>query len=226
MNPRPAALSLVRGRIACAALLCAAGFSVIAARLVEVMLFGVSVAAGISSAEPAHPMRTDLLDRNGVLIARDLPVSDLYASPANFWDINEAAHQLAQVTGADEAHLKETFAPKRGYVLVQRGLTPDARDAAMRLGLPGLTFESRYKRYYPAGRIVAHAVGQVDPDDNGISGLELGLNEKVRGSSDAAPITLSLDMRVQYVLEHEIDQAVKSFRAKAAGGIVLDVINL
>jgi cell division protein FtsI (penicillin-binding protein 3) len=223
MDARPAALSLVRSRIALAALFCAAGFSVIAARLAEVMVFGVGLAANANVAEAARPMRTDLLDRNGVLIARDLPVSDLYASPATFWDTNEAARALSQVTGAEEGHLKEAFAPKRGYVLVQRGLTPDARDAAMRLGLPGLTFEPSYKRYYPAGRIVSHAVGQVDPDDNGISGLELGLNDKVRGSSDAAPITLSLDMRVQYVLEHEIDEAVKSFRAKAAGGIVLNV---
>ena len=223
MDARPAALSLVRSRIALAALLCAAGFSVIAARLTEVMVFGVGAAGVATVAEPAHPMRADLVDRNGVLIARDLPVSDLYASPATFWDTNEASHALAQVTGAEEGHLEEAFAPKRGYVLVQRGLTPDARDAVMRLGLPGLTFEPNYKRYYPAGRIVAHAVGQVDPDDNGISGLELGLNDKVRGRADAAPITLSLDMRVQYVLEHEIDEAMKSFRAKAAGGIVLNV---
>jgi cell division protein FtsI (penicillin-binding protein 3) len=204
-------------------LFCAAGFSVIAARLAEVMVFGVGATSGAVVSQTAHPMRADLLDRNGVLIARDLPVSDLYASPGTFWDTNEAAHALAEVTGADESRLNESFAPKRGYVLVQRGLTPDARDAAMRLGLPGLTFEPSYKRYYPAGRIVAHAVGQVDPDDNGVSGLELGLNDRVRGKADASPITLSLDMRVQYVLEHEIDEAVKSFRAKAAGGIVLNV---
>jgi cell division protein FtsI (penicillin-binding protein 3) len=93
----------------------------------------------------------------------------------------------------------------------------------MRLGLPGLNFEGDYKRFYPSGRIVAHAVGQVDTDDHGVSGLELGLEDRVRGPRDAAPIVLSLDMRIQYVLEHEIEEAAHAFRTKAAGGIVLNV---
>lgn len=214
--------SLVRSRIAVAAAFCAAAFSIVAARLVDVMVFGAAPARAYVAAA-SQPMRADLVDRNGVLIARDLPVSDLYATPAAFWDIAESARELAKATGANEAHLKAAFAAKRGYVLVQRGLTPDHRDAVMRLGLPGLTFEDGYKRYYPSGRIVSHAVGQVDTDRHGVSGLELGLEEQVRGMGGAAPIALSLDMRVQYVLEHEIEEVARAFKTKAAGGIVLNV---
>jgi cell division protein FtsI (penicillin-binding protein 3) len=222
MAKRQVTPALVRSRIALAAAFCAAVFSIVAARLVDVMVFG---AGSVQSANvaPAHPMRADLVDRNGALIARDLPVSDLYAMPASFWDPAGAARDLARITGADEVHLRAAFAPKRGYILVQRGLTPDRRDAVMHLGLPGLNFEDGYKRYYPSGRIVAHAVGQVDTDDHGVSGLELGLEDRVRGTRDAAPIMLSLDMRIQYVLEHEIEEAAHEFRTKAAGGIVLNV---
>jgi cell division protein FtsI (penicillin-binding protein 3) len=221
MDARSAPNALVKSRIGLAAGLCAAAFSVIVARLVEVMVFGASV-AGVAAAEPSRPpMRADFVDRNGVLIARDLPVSDLYASPAAFWDADEAANGLAKVTGADAMRLKELFAEKRGYVLVRRGLSPDVRDGVMRLGLPGLTFEKSYRRYYPAGRILSHAVGQVDPDDNGVSGLELGLDNQVRGRDK--PLELSFDMRVQYVLEHEMRETVRAFTAKAAGGLVLDV---
>ena len=222
MKRRPVAPALVRSRIALAAIFCAAAFSIVAARLVDVMLFGAGPRTATASAL-VHPMRADLVDRSGVLIARDLPVSDLYAMPAALWDTDEAAQELAQATGADEAHLKAAFAQKRGYIPVQRGLAPDRRDAVMRLGLPGLNFEDGYKRFYPGGRIVAHAVGQVDTDDHGVSGLELGLEERVRGTRDAAPIVLSLDMRIQYVLEHEIEEAARAFRTKAAGGIVLNV---
>jgi cell division protein FtsI (penicillin-binding protein 3) len=222
MKARPVAPSLVRSRIALAALFCATAFSIVAARLVDVMVFGAGPRTA-GAASIAHPMRADLVDRNGVLIARDLPVSDLYAMPAALWDTEEAAHELEDAAGADETHLKAAFAPKRGYILVQRGLTPDRRDAVMRLGLPGLNFEDGYKRFYPSGRIVAHAVGQVDTDDHGVSGLELGLESSVRGSRDAAPIVLSLDMRIQYVLEHEIEEAAHAFHTKAAGGIVLNV---
>ena len=221
MDARSAPNTLVKSRIGLAAGLCAAAFSVIVARLFEVMVFGAGVAGGVDAVAARQPMRADFVDRNGVLIARDLPVSDLYASPAVFWDTDEAANGLAKVTGADAKRLKEAFAPKRGYVLVRRGLSPDMRDGVMRLGLPGLTFEKAYRRYYPAGRILSHAVGQVDPDDNGVSGLELGLDQLVRAHN--TPLELSFDMRVQYVLEHEMRETVKAFSAKAAGGLVLDV---
>lgn len=222
MTKRAVAPSLVRSRIAVAAFFCATMFSLIAVRLVDVMVLGGGGSRGAYSVAAAHPMRADLVDRNGTLIARDLPVSDLYAMPANFWDTDEAARDLAKITGADEAHLKEEFAAQHGYILVQHGLTPDKRDAVVRLGLPGLTFENGYKRYYPSGRIVSHAVGQVDTDDHGVSGLELGLENRVR-AQDASPIQLSLDMRIQYVLEHEIEEAARAFRTKAAGGLVLNV---
>jgi cell division protein FtsI (penicillin-binding protein 3) len=222
MDRKGDALNLVRGRIALAATVATVGFSIVIARLFEVMVFGAGLTT-VDLAPATQAMRADIVDRNGVLIARDLPVSDLYASPAAFWDTAEAARELSKATGADVKRLTDAFAPKKGYIMVARGLTPDVRDRVMSLGLPGLDYQTGYKRYYPSGRIVAHAVGQVDSDDKGISGLELGLNDRLKGKADAAPIQLSLDMRVQYVLEHEIEEAMASFKPQAAGGIVLDV---
>jgi cell division protein FtsI (penicillin-binding protein 3) len=223
MDARAGIHTPVRRRIAVTAALSAFAFSIIGARLVDVMVFGAGGQAP-TAARTARAVRADLIDRNESLIARDLPVSDLYATPAVFWDTDEAARDLAEATGADEKRLQKTFANKRGYVLVQRGLTPDKRDAVMRVGLPGLTFEDGYKRFYPGGRILSHTVGQVDTDDQGVSGLELGLNEQVRQTTaDPDPVMLSLDMRVQYALKHEIEVAARDFKAKAAGGIVLDV---
>src|SRR5258707_13795298 len=76
MKARPVAPLIVRSRIALAALFCATAFSIVAARLVDVMVFGAGPRTA-GAASIAHPMRADLVDRNGVLIARDLPVSDL-----------------------------------------------------------------------------------------------------------------------------------------------------
>ena len=212
--------ALLRGRIAIAALISTVAFTLVTARLVDVMVIGAGPSRS-ASAIPVPERRADLVDRRGGLIARDLPVSDLYAMPVTFWDTKDAAHQLAAATGAEEQRLKSAFAPKKGYILVQRGLSPEQREKVMHLGLPGLDFIDSYKRSYPSGRTVAHAVGQVDTDDKGVSGLELGLENSLRGRSD--PLMLSLDMRVQYVLEHEAAEAMRSFRAKAAGGIVMNV---
>ena len=188
MGARPEAVSLVRRRIALTAIFCAFAFAMIGARLVDVMVLGArTTATAAQIALPVHQKRADLVDRNGALIARDLPVADLYATPAAFWDADEAAHALSAAIGTSEARLRNAFAPGRGYVPVRRALTPDDRDAVMRLGLPGLIFEERFKRYYPSGRIAAHAVGLVDVDGNGVSGLELGLDDRVRRSDRRIP---------------------------------------
>lgn len=214
----------VKSRIAVAAAGCALAFALVGARLVDVMVFrgGPSPVVGATSML-RHSMRADFLDRNGALIARDLPISDLYVQPAAFWDARDAAHLIAGVIGGDEDKMAALFAPKRGYIGVKRGLTPDQKDRLMSLGLPGLNFEDGYKRFYPEGRVIAHAVGQVDIDDRGVSGLELGLNQRVLADGARKSEQLSFDVRVQYVLEHELAQSMETFHTKAAGGIVMDV---
>ncbi len=222
MDENSEATQTVRSRISVAAILTAIAFAIIGARLVDLTIFNANDDANAARLQPStQRMRADIVDRNGILIARDLPVSDLYATPAAFWDKEEAAAGLARVTGAPAGRLREVFAPQRGYVLVARSLTPDTRAEVMRLGLPGLFFEEGSKRVYPNGRIVSHLVGQVDPDGNGLSGLELGLDEALREGQ--APVALSIDMRVQFALLQALGTTKDAFQAKAAGGIVLDV---
>jgi cell division protein FtsI (penicillin-binding protein 3) len=211
---------LVRSRIVLSAIFCACAFTLIGARLVDVMVFGTADNTTHASAD-THAIRADLVDRNGVLLARDLPISDLYASPAAFWDTDEAARQLSETLGANEPRLVAAFAARKGFVAVKRGLTPDEKDAVLRLGLPGLTFEEGYSRFYPEGDSIARTIGRVDVDRHGISGLELGLDKQLRESR--TPVALSLDMRIQYVLAQHVEEAAAMFQAKAAGGIVMDV---
>ncbi len=206
-------------RIVIGAVLCVAAFALVGIRLVHVTL--------LKSFGDGHPAiatiaRADLTDRNGELLARDLPVKDLYARP-QFLDKAEAAHELAVAAGADERRLLAGFNnAKHPYVLVARQITPDAEARVMHLGLPGLEFEPGGKRYYPDGRNAAQVVGVTDPDNNGVSGLEMGLQNQIRAAA-GGQVRTSIDMRVQYILAHEVDQARTTFTARAAGGVVMDV---
>ena len=109
-------------------------------------------------------------------------------------------------------------------MLIARQITPDAEDKVMHLGLPGLEFEPSAKRYYPGGRVAAQLVGVTDPDNNGLSGLELGFEDRLRTESDVPePVVTSIDSRVQYILSHEVEDQRETFGARAAGGVVMDV---
>ncbi len=213
-------VTIYQRRIVIGAAICAAAFAIVVIRLADVTLMsGISAGVGVVRAVAA---RADLVDRNGQLLARDLPVKDLYARPHTFWDKAEAAHGLAEATGAGEERLLRGFNGKSPYVLVARQLTPDQQDKVMRLGLPGLEFEPSAKRYYTNGRATAQLLGLTDPDGNGVSGLEKAFNSELRADPDQ-PVATSIDVRVQYILAAEAEASMKMFRAKAVGGVVMDV---
>ncbi len=212
--------TIYQRRIVIGAALCAAAFAIVGIRLVDVTLLSPDI-TGTGYVRPITA-RADLVDRNGLLLARDLPVHDLYARPHAFWDKAQAARSLAEVTGAGEARLLRGFNGKSPYVLVARQITPDVQEQVMRLGLPGLEFEPSAKRYYPNGRITAQLLGVTDPDGNGVSGLENGLNTNLRENPDE-PVVTSIDTRVQYILAAEAHTSMEMFRAKAAGAVVMDV---
>ena len=211
----------IQRRIVIGAGLCIAAFALVGLRLVDVTVMRGPVSAGL--ADHGTIPRADLTDRNGELLARDLPVKDLYARPHVFWDKQQAAHDLAAATGADAARLEAGFNnAKHPYVLVARQLTPDQQAKVMKLGLPGLEFDASAKRYYPDARAAAQLLGVTDPDNNGLSGLEMGLEKQIH-AQPGGQVATSIDMRVQYILAHETEEARETFGAKAAGGIVMDV---
>ncbi|MGN6515358.1 MAG: peptidoglycan D,D-transpeptidase FtsI family protein [Rhizomicrobium sp.] len=211
----------IQRRIVVAAGLCVLAFSVLGIRLVDLgLLKGRQTGTGIADSI-APVVRADIVDRNGRLLARDLPVFDLYARPHVFWDKSQAAHELAAATGASEQRLARAFAGKHNYVLVASQITPVTREKVMHLGLPALEFEPSTKRYYPeddARQVIG--VTQAVSGGRGITGLEKGLNAQLAAGK---PAQLSLDMRVQYALVHAVGAAREKYSARAAGGIVMNV---
>ncbi|MBV8977591.1 MAG: penicillin-binding protein 2 [Alphaproteobacteria bacterium] len=217
--------TILQGRILVGALISVAAFALVGVRLVDVALFHAPEQkhGAVFASQP----RADLVDRNGSLLARDIPVEDLYAKPHAFDDKHAAAGALAAATGADAGRLEKFFDENKPYVFVARGLTPDAQERVMRAGLPGLEFQPGFRRYYPQGRTTAQVLGVTGLDDDGtlvgLSGLELGLDNKLSDAPAGESVALALDMRVQYILAHEVEASRAEFGAKQAGGLVLDV---
>lgn len=217
-----AAPTIVQRRIGIIALGCVLAFALIGVRLVDLTLFREVV-----NVTPATPhvvaSRADIVDRNGELLARDLVVHDLSVQPYLLPDPIVAAHQLSAMTGANEQRLLREFARRKKpnqYVLLARQITPEVQDSLNELGLPGLEFDPVMKRYYPLGEAAAQVLGQTDADGLGVTGIELGLDKRLRAGRSAQ---LSLDMRVQYVLTQEVQTARTQFNTRAAGGIVMNV---
>lgn len=213
----------------------AAGFAAICVRLALYALSGGELPVlAVAGAPPAlAKTRPDIVDRNGRLLATDVRIYWLGANPRLIVRAEEAAEKLTSLfPDLDPNALAARFRAKPGkFEWVKRGLTPKQAEAVHRLGIPGLTLAATNRRAYPAGHEAAHVLGFTDVENEGKSGIELYIDQKlttevVPTSLTARPIVkLSLDLGVQHAITEELMRAMTRYRATAALGLILDVRN-
>jgi cell division protein FtsI (penicillin-binding protein 3) len=169
------------------------------------------------------------------------------ASPADMETTPSQLAKLAHLLEMDTAEVRRRLADsKREFVYLKRQLPPDQAEKIVELGVPGVFLQREYRRYYPAGDVMAHLIGFTDVDDKGQEALELAFDpdltgkagtrrvikdrrgriiedvDSIRKPQDGAKITLSIDARIQYLAFRELRNAVLEHRAKAGGIVVLD----
>lgn len=202
----------------------AAMFGVIAMRGSFVALSGQSDDGDLRSVQHTDnlPKRADIIDRNGELLATTVAVYSLFADPRAIWDANDAADQLASVFEDLDRDLVVSRLSKRDkkFVWVRRGLTPRQRQAVFDLGLEGIGFEAESKRIYPRGVQSGHVLGHTDVDGRGQKGVELSMQDRLKG--DGEPLRLTLDSGVQFILEAELANAAERHDVIGAMGVVVE----
>ncbi|MGV9007862.1 MAG: peptidoglycan D,D-transpeptidase FtsI family protein [Brevundimonas sp.] len=173
---------------------------------------------------PNALVRGDLVDRNGALLATNLVHYGFYIDPAEVWDRQAAEVQIRRaLPSVPAARLHKVLSGDR-RLIVMPGLTPAERRRLHALALGGLSFEPEDRRVYPLGSSATHVIGDADTGGQGISGAELAFNDEIRAAgARGVPFALSIDLRVQGVLENELAAAAVANGAKGAVGIVTDV---
>ena len=212
-----------RVRIFVVAMAFATVFCVLAIGATHAALFS-DAGKGDGYAPVTPGARSDLVDRNGQLLALDLTHYGLYLDPTEVWDTAQTKAQLARtVPGLDPARIDKALRSDKRYYLIG-GLTPEDRDRIHDLGLPGLYFEEEEKRVYPLGTTASHLIGFTDSGGEGLAGVERALNDDVmQAAASHGQIPLSIDLRVQGALEEELRTAAEEFTPKGAVGIVTNV---
>ena len=224
-----------RARVGLAILMFAAVYGIIAGRLVLYAVVPESHTArrGVAS-DAVATARPDITDRNGEILATDVSVPSLYGEPRRLIDVDEAVELLTAVLpDLDAKETRDRLADKRkGFVWLKREITPKQQQDIYRLGIPGIGFLPENKRSYPNGSEVAHLIGLVNIDNQGIAGIEKWLDGSGLAALHAAglatdrlqePVQLAVDLRVQHALRDELVAARARYKALAAAGLVVDV---
>ena len=223
-----------RVRVGLAMLAFAAIYAVIGARLVMFAIGGDSHGARRTAGQDAiATARPDIVDRNGEILATDVKAPSLFGEPRRIIDKDEAIELLtATLPDLDTLEVRERFSGRKGFVWLKREITPQQQLEIHRLGIPGIGFLRENKRVYPTGNEVAHLIGLVNIDNQGIAGMEKWLDNNGLADLHRAgfatdrlqrPVELSVDLRVEHALRDELLKAKEKFHAKAASGLVSNV---
>jgi len=214
-----------RNRVRILAVAVFAVLLLLAGRAVQLAFSGDPLAEPRRSTTIASTPRADVVDRNGVLLATTVRAYALTAAPARVWNAAETADALRRLfPDLDRAAtVRRLSDATRQLVFLRRGLSEDERAQVHALGLAGIGFEPEDRRIYPHGAMAAHVLGFTDVDLNPLAGVERGLDAQIRAAGEAGrPVRLSLDVRLQYALESELDAAARAAGASGAAGVLLD----
>ncbi|PIB46611.1 cell division protein [Pseudomonas sp. 2822-15] len=196
---------------------------------------------------PAH--RGLITDRNGEPLAVSTPVTTLWANAKELQTAKDKWPELAAALGQDPKALSERLEAQanKEFIYLVRGLTPEQGQQVLDLKVPGVYGIEEFRRFYPAGETTAHMVGFTDIDDHGREGVELAYDEWLAGvpgkrqvikdrrgrlikdvqvtknAKAGKPLALSIDLRLQYLANRELRNAIIENGAKAGSLVIMDV---
>lgn len=166
--------------------------------------------------------RSDIVDRNSLLLATTLPATSLYVDAKLVSNPEGVASDLMRIfPSLNRDDLVRKLSSGRRFVWLKRGLTPAQHKAINQLGHHGLGFQKETRRFYPQGALFSHLLGYVGVDGRGLAGVERGLDTVL--SRAESPMVLTLDLRVQYAAEKALRQAVERFNAIGGAALVVKV---
>jgi len=193
------------------------------------------------------PSRGAIYDATNSALAVSVEMDSLFAEPRNIEDVPSVAARLAPVLGLPREQLEKKMQGNKGFVWLQRRLTPEVAAAVRKLEIDGIGFVKEPKRFYPNAEIGSHVIGFTGLDPEGLEGVErkfdstllgntgylvterdaLGRDVGTRGimrqdASTGQSLALTIDKNIQYIAEKELATAVETSRAKGGIAIVMD----
>ena len=209
------------------------------------------------------PQRGSILDRDGDVLAAsvrryDIVVDQRLVKDFNEWDrearetvlvdVDSRLASLAEVLGMTEEEVREATIGSRPYAVVRRSVTPEVRDKAMALNVPGLLSEAVDRRTYPNGSVAGSIIGFMGGDGTALEGLELSQDDVMTGTPgtrtfevgadgiripnapleevpavDGADLRLTVDKDAQWFAQETLGALAAEYDAEWANAVVMDV---
>lgn len=200
------------------------------------------------TSETVSGKRGEILDRNGLLLAKTIITQSVYARPNEIADRWGTAQTLSRILGVNSKPLGSVLDPKKRFVWVARKISDAQARAIKDAMLPGIYLDAENSRQYPQGHMAGQLLGFVNVDGKGIEGLERSFNDFLapssakytvlkdasgtrlsnldsddRASFDGQNLRLTIDSQVQLATEEALERSVLRARGDYGMGLVVEI---
>ena len=162
--------------------------------------------------------RASIMDRNGNIIAKTVRVTNLGINPNQLINKEKLLISLKLIF-PDKNFEKEINGKKFFYV--KKKISPAKLEKIKLLGEKSFKEEENIARVYPNGNLFSHILGQIDTDNNGVSGIEKSFDYELTTSNK--PLKLSLDTEIQYLIREELLKFQEIFNSYGSTAILMNV---
>jgi cell division protein FtsI (penicillin-binding protein 3) len=171
-------------------------------------------------------LRRDIIDRNGVIISRNINTFHVAIDPKLVKDKKNFLIKLRlNFPNLPIDEIKKKLNSNK-YFRIKKRIDQIDKDKFWALGEKAIKFEPFQARMYTHGNLFSHIIGQVDYDNYGISGIEKYFDKELKNKYLLnQPFKLTLDSNIQYIISNELKNAIKTFDATGGGALLMDVNN-
>ena len=171
-------------------------------------------------------LRRDIVDRNGIIISRNVNTFHAAIDPKLVKDKKNFLIKLRlSFPDLPISEIKKKLNGNK-YFRLKKRIDQKEKEKFWALGEKAIKFEPFQARMYTHGNLFSHIIGQVDYDNYGISGVEKYFDKELKDNNLMShPLKLSLDSNIQYIINQELNNAIKTFNATGGGALLMDVNN-
>ena len=173
--------------------------------------------------------RSDITDRNGTILARNIIVYRAGIRPQFIKDKEKFLIKLRlKFPDMDFKEVKNKLNKNKFFYLGKKRFNEEEKDKLWSLGLGNkvLNIEEQQYRLYPQKNLFSHVLGQTDGDNVGISGIEKYYNNKLKNKKeDNFSLIMSLDSNLQHIIREELIKSKKIFKSIGSASLLMDVNN-
>ena len=169
--------------------------------------------------------RRPIVDQNNNLLAYNIKTHDLLIRTKKIKNFENLNLKL-KIKFPDIDLKKIKNLDGKSFHIIKKNLNPSEYNKAISLGEPSIELVSNEARIYPQKNLFSHIIGNVDTDNQGVSGIEKFLNDDLIDQSKIeTPVVLSLDQNLQFIIHQTLTEGLKVFSAKGASAVLINANN-